>query len=132
MTIRFVPAILERTEEGLHASFPDLPGCVTFGPTSEAVAANAETALALHIAGMIEDGESIPVPTALGNVPVDPEVEETGRLLVRAELPGRAVRVNITLDEALLAAIHAKAKARDTRQHGRRRAVQEPTPRKSR
>lgn len=118
MAVRYYPAILERTTDGLAVTFPDFPGCVTAGANAEAAAANAEAALALHIAGMSEDGDSIPLPTQLEQVPVDPEVEEAGRLMVRAELPGRAVRVNITIEEGLLAAIDAEAKRRDTSRSG--------------
>ncbi|WP_029009431.1 type II toxin-antitoxin system HicB family antitoxin [Azospirillum halopraeferens] len=118
MGARYYPIILERTEDGLSASFPDLPGCVTFGESSEAVLANAEAALALHLAGMVEDGDPIPEPSRLEDVARDPEVEEAGRLLVRADLPGKAIRINITMDEGLLAAIDAEAKRRETSRSG--------------
>lgn len=118
MPVRYYPIILERGSEGLHATFPDLPGLIAFGETKVAVTANAEAGLALHIAGMIEDGVDIPEPSDIDQVPADPEVEEAGRLLVRGELPGRAVRVNVTFDEALLAAIDAEAKRRDTSRAG--------------
>jgi hypothetical protein len=35
----------------------------------------------------------------------DPEVDEAARILVRGERPGKAVRVQITMDEGLVAAI---------------------------
>jgi hypothetical protein len=41
-----------------------------------------------------------------------PEVDEAARLLVPVELPGRAVRANVTIEEALLARIDAAAAAR--------------------
>lgn len=118
MGVRYYPAILERVENGLTVSFPDFRGCVAFGEDFESVAANAEAALSLHLAGMIEDGNNIPEPSRLEDIPADPEVSEAGRLLVRAELPGKAVRVNISLEEGLLAAIDAEAKRRDTSRSG--------------
>ncbi|MFC0408790.1 type II toxin-antitoxin system HicB family antitoxin [Roseomonas elaeocarpi] len=112
MAIRYYPAILERSSDGFGVSFPDLPGCVSAGDTTEHAAAQAEVGLALHLRGMIEDGEAIPEPTPLEDVERDPEVEEFARILVRAELPGRAVRLNVTIEEGLLAAIDATAKQR--------------------
>ena len=46
-------------------SFPDFPGCITAGSTLDEARANAAEALAFHIEGMIEDGEALPVPSAL-------------------------------------------------------------------
>jgi predicted RNase H-like HicB family nuclease len=51
-------------------SFPDFPGCITSGATLEEARANAEEALALHLAGMAEDGEPIPEPSSLDDVMV--------------------------------------------------------------
>jgi predicted RNase H-like HicB family nuclease len=134
MPVRYYPAILERTSSGLHASFPDFPGCTAFGETFEDAAASAESGLALHLAGMVEDGDSIPQPSPLDGPPVDPEAPEAGRLLVRVELPGRVVRVNITMDEGLLAAVDAAARQRETSRSGflataaRRALTEEPRP----
>jgi predicted RNase H-like HicB family nuclease len=105
MAIRYFPAVLERAPDGFGVFFPDFPGCVSHGDTTEDAARQAEAALALHLRGMIEDGEAMPDPTPLEQVERDPEVEEFARILVRAELPGRAVRVNITVEEGLLASI---------------------------
>ncbi len=41
-------------------SFPDFPGCVTAGKTLEEARRMAAEALALHIEGMIEDGDAVP------------------------------------------------------------------------
>jgi predicted RNase H-like HicB family nuclease len=119
MATRYYPAILGAVTDGLSVSFPDFPGLASFGATHEAAAAAAEEGLALHIAGMIEDGDTIPDPTPLDAVQADPEGgPEAGRLLVRAELPGKAVRINITLDEGLLALADSEAKRRDTSRSG--------------
>lgn len=49
------------------------------------------------------------LPAPLEAVERDPEVDEFTRILVRAELPGRAVRVNMSIEKRLLAAIDASA-----------------------
>ncbi|MEH3107166.1 MAG: hypothetical protein PGN09_07750 [Sphingomonas fennica] len=46
-----------------------------------------------------------PLAAALDTVERDDEVDEVARLLVRGEPPGRAVRVQITMEEGLLARI---------------------------
>ena len=50
---------------------------------------------------MVRNGEPIPVPGTLDQVSADHAVVEASRLPVRADLPRRAMRVNITLSEYL-------------------------------
>lgn len=109
MAIRYYPAVMERAPDGFGVYFPDFPGCVSHGDTTEHAAAQAEAALAFHIRGMLKDGDAIPDPTPLERLERDPEVEEFARILVRAELPGRSVRVNVSFEEGLLANIDATA-----------------------
>lgn len=93
-------------------SFPDLPGCVTAGTDLDDARAMATEALALHLAGLAEDGEAIPEPSSLEAVMADPENRDGVAILVQA--PARArkvVRVNVTFPEDELAAIDAKAEA---------------------
>lgn len=55
-------------------------------------------------------------PAQLKQFERDPEVEEFVRVLVRAELPRRAARLSITMEEDLLAAVDAAAgRARQSR-----------------
>ena len=44
------------------ASVPDLPGCVATGKTIDVALQRIETAIALHLRGMKEDGISLPLP----------------------------------------------------------------------
>ena len=59
-------------------------------------------ALSGHIALMIADGEALPNPTPLEEVAAEKEPSTVAITLVPIVLPGRARRVNVTLDEALL------------------------------
>ena len=55
--------IVPDTEEGgFVASYPELPGCLTCGPSVSAAAANAEEAKREWIAAALEDGLSINEP----------------------------------------------------------------------
>ena len=55
--------VIESGPNNLSAYVPDLPGCITTGRTVEEVERNMREAIALHLEGMLEDGEPIPEPT---------------------------------------------------------------------
>jgi predicted RNase H-like HicB family nuclease len=78
-------------------SFPDFPGCITVGRTLEEAHRMAAEALALHIAGMVEDGETIPEPSSLDALAEDPAMKHAVAFLVHVEPEvDRTVRINIT------------------------------------
>lgn len=106
------PAIIERAGDSYSVFFPDLPGCTSAGDTLQAAALGAEEALSGHLAVSIEHGDAIPDPSDFDAVEADPEVDEVARILVRGERPGRAVRVQVSIDEGLLARIDRVAKNR--------------------
>jgi predicted RNase H-like HicB family nuclease len=99
------PAVVERAGEGFSVFFPDLPGCTSAGRTLSEAALNAEEALTGHLLVSLQHGDIVADPSDMGDIEADPEVEEVGRLLVRADTPGKSVRINITLDEGLVSAI---------------------------
>lgn len=105
MATTYYPAIIERGPEGFGVFFPDLPGCVSAGSTMQEAAESAEGALNLHLAVSAEHGDVIPSPSDLDAIERDPDVDEAARMLVRGERPGRAVRVQVSIEEGLLARI---------------------------
>ena len=54
--------IIEKGKQGFGAYSPDLPGCVAVGDTQEEVEENMLEAIVMHLQGMIEDQEPIPIP----------------------------------------------------------------------
>ena len=57
--------ILEHAEGSNYSAYvPDLPGCVSTGDTREACLRNIREAIAMHIEGIREDGQSIPEPSS--------------------------------------------------------------------
>lgn len=81
-------------------SFPDFPGCVTAGRSLEEASRRAPEALAFHIAGMMEDGESIPKPSKMDDLVRDADRQNAVAFLVTADLnKAKTVRVNITARE---------------------------------
>jgi predicted RNase H-like HicB family nuclease len=91
-------------------SFPDFPGCVTAGTTLEEARAMAAEALALHVEGMVADGEPVPGPGSMDEIMAERENRDAVAFLVPllAKAP-RTVRVNITLPEDVLAEIDTYA-----------------------
>ncbi len=105
MSIVHYPAIIEHAEHGFSVFFPDLPGCASAGLTMQEAALGAEEALSGHLAIMAQYGDPIPEPSSIDTIEKDSEVDEAARILVRGDRPGRAVRVQVSIDEALLARI---------------------------
>ena len=77
-------------------SFPDFPGCVTAGKTLDEARRLAPEALALHIKGMIEDGEPVPESSTLDALANDPAMKDAVAFLVSVDIAEKAERFNIT------------------------------------
>lgn len=92
-------------------SFPDFPGCITAGRTLDEASRMASEALALHIQGMIEDGEVVPEPSKVDDVAADATRRGAIAFLVNVETPDATIRVNITARESQIAKIDALAQA---------------------
>jgi predicted RNase H-like HicB family nuclease len=91
-------------------SFPDFPGCITAGKTLDEAHRMAAEALALHIAGMVEDGDPIPAPSALDDLTDDPARKDAVAFLVHVDPhTDRTVRINITAREKQLERINQLA-----------------------
>jgi len=61
-TILAYPAIFNKAEEGgYNVSFPDFPGCVTFGRTFEEAEEKAKEVLGLWIEELVANNEKIPL-----------------------------------------------------------------------
>lgn len=112
MAVAIYPAIVERAGDGFSVFFPDLPGCTSAGSTIQEAALNAEEALSGHLLVSAQYGDEVAEATLLDELKSDPDIEEEARILVRVERPGKSVRLNITLDEGLVAAIDRVAKNR--------------------
>ena len=59
--------VIDKTENNYGAWAPDLPGCVALGDTVEEVEQRMRSAIEMHLAGMHEDGDPIPQPSAIVN-----------------------------------------------------------------
>ena len=108
----FIALIHKDAASDFGVSFPDLPGCITAGPTLDEARSMAVEALALHLAGMAEDGEAIAEPSSLAEIMADRANLDGVAILVDApQEPAKSVRVNITLPDDLLESIDRHAAA---------------------
>ncbi len=110
MALRYYWAIVEKSTDGFYAVLPDLPGATAAGDSVE----EALRWLAEFAADYIRDarergGTSPPDATKLEDIPYDPEVSEYGRVLLPVELPAKAVKISMTIDEGVLARIDRAA-----------------------
>lgn len=114
-------AIFEPTSEGEYSVFfPELPGCVSFGDSMTHAAAMAKEALSLHLSDL--EGVTF---VNLDDIDLDKELKESEPgsrvvfiepdfFLMKKYVPGKAQRINITMDEHLIAYADYKAKQSDT------------------
>jgi predicted RNase H-like HicB family nuclease len=108
----YIGLIHKDADSDFGVSFPDLPGLVTAGTTLDEARDMAEEALAFHLEGMAEDGESIPEPSSLEDIMSKPENRSGVAILVsmKDDLP-KVVRVNVTLPGDVLEQIDKYAEA---------------------
>jgi predicted RNase H-like HicB family nuclease len=66
--VRRYAVVLENGETGWGAYLPDLPGCVAVAESRMDVEQLIREAIAFHIEGRREAGDSIPEPTSLVNL----------------------------------------------------------------
>jgi predicted RNase H-like HicB family nuclease len=59
--------VIEKAAENYSAYVPGLPGCITTGPTVEAVEAEIRQAIRFHVEGLKADGLPIPPPTTIAD-----------------------------------------------------------------
>jgi predicted RNase H-like HicB family nuclease len=55
--------VIEPTNTGFSSYSPDLPGCVSAGPTREEVEHNMQEAIELHLEGLRKEGYPVPEPS---------------------------------------------------------------------
>jgi predicted RNase H-like HicB family nuclease len=99
----YAAAFEPAAEGGFGISFPDLPGCVSFGEDLDACMRQAHEALTLHLEGMAEDGEAFPDPAPLRDLIADMN-NKPGLVWasIEVEAPDAAERVNVYLPKSLL------------------------------
>ena len=110
----YIAIVHKEAKSDFGVSFPDFPGCITAGKNIDEAKDMAQEALTLHIQGMLEDGEQLPVPSRLEEIMGDPDYANAIAYLVVSvpDAKPRTVRVNVTVPEMTLKQIDATAKKR--------------------
>ena len=105
--MRYYIALLHKDARSDYGvSFSDLPGCITAGRTLDEAREMAVEALAMHLQGMIEDGEAIPEPSSLETVMAEADNRDGVATLIPAPpMDGPGIRVNVVLPENLFTEI---------------------------
>jgi predicted RNase H-like HicB family nuclease len=104
------PIIIHKESKSSYGVIvPDLPGCFSAGETLDEALANSREAIVLWMEMAIDDGNPIPKPGTLEKFQKNPEYSDAHAWAVveinPAELPTKAVRVDITVQEQVLGKI---------------------------
>lgn len=109
-----IVALVHKDNESYGISFPDLSGCISAASSLDELLLDGKEALDLHLEMMLQDGEPLPEFRSLDALRADPEFAEdfaTAELvtLLPVDIPGRAVKVTITMEEHLLMRLNKAA-----------------------
>jgi predicted RNase H-like HicB family nuclease len=86
--------VVEKSRTGYSAYSPDILGCIATGKTIDKTLVNMKNALAMHLRGLLEDGEDIPQPRGIQSY-LDAERDSAGEqyfithIAVESVLPER-------------------------------------------
>jgi predicted RNase H-like HicB family nuclease len=118
MPTHYVAVIEKEPDSAFGVWFPDVEGCFSAGDTLEEAVANAAVALRQHAEAVESAGRRVPPARSIDQVLLEPDVAssvEAGAVLFAVPLladAGRTVRINISLDKALVDLIDNAATAR--------------------
>jgi len=116
----YIGVVHKDRDSDYGVSFPEVPTIVTAGSTLEEAAAMAHEALSAHLHWMDDDGELRPEPRGLDWVKALDDAEGAVAFLAvtAPPRPQRQVRINITIDPAVLDRIDRAAAAQGTSRSG--------------
>jgi predicted RNase H-like HicB family nuclease len=118
MSKHFVAVVEKESGSAFGVWFPDVEGCFSAGETLEEAVANAAAALCQHTEALESAGRQVPTARAADTVLCDKDVKasiKVGAVLFAVPLLAdavRTVRINISLDKALVDQIDDAASAR--------------------
>lgn len=118
MSTHYVAVVEKDADSAFGVWFPDVEGCFSAGDTLDEAVVNAGTALRQHAEALQSAGKDVPNARDVEAMLHDKDVKaavKTGALLFAVPLladAGRTVRINISLDKALVDQIDEAAEAR--------------------
>jgi predicted RNase H-like HicB family nuclease len=109
--------VVLHSDNGQHygVSVPDLTGCFSAGDSIENALESVKEAIELHLEGMIEEGQDMPIIAPINQHQQNPDYADGVWAVVEVDtsvFEGNAEKINITLPKLLLKRIddytHAK------------------------
>jgi len=101
------PVAIERgdADHAFGVVVPDLPGCFSAGDTFEEALVNAREAIELHVEGLLDAAEPVPVPSQVDDLLDDPDLKDF--IWAFVDVPADALdskieRVNVTFPKRVL------------------------------
>ena len=113
MTLFYV-SVLAHEGRRIVARIPDLPAISGAGTTRAQALDQLVYYANAHVLFLLEHAEEVPPPRDIDDIPVEQGVEELGRALIPVEMPGKSVKISISIDEALLKHVDRAANAQGT------------------
>ena len=110
-----IVTLIHEEDGRFGASFPDFPGATTVAGDLDTLYLKAAEALAFHVDGMNDSELDIQAPRTIAELRDDPDFVTASAdamiALLQVDLPGKAVRVNVSIEESLLQRIDRAAQA---------------------
>jgi predicted RNase H-like HicB family nuclease len=107
------PIVIHKDPESTFGvTVPDLPGCFSAGDTLDEALRMSQEAIELHIEGLLEDSDAVPIPHSIDEHQKSTEFQGGIWALVDVDLDklmGPAERINITVPRFALRKIDAAA-----------------------
>lgn len=116
------PVVLH-TDDGVRygATVPDLPGCFSAGNSFEDALDSVQEAIDLHLEGLVEEENEIPLPLSASAHLANPDFADGIWAIVDVDtsrFDGRTEKINITVPRRVLAKIDAYVKAHGATRSG--------------
>ena len=111
--MRFAFVVHKEEGSSYGVTVPDLPGCFAGANTLEDCYFDAHEAILQHLGGIMDYGEPLPNTTPLEELVSDEQYRDGTWVLIEVDetkVPGKAVRINITVPSRLLDSIDNSAK----------------------
>jgi predicted RNase H-like HicB family nuclease len=124
------PIVIHKDRDSdFGVSVPDLPGCFSAGKTIDEAVEMAREAIALHLEGLIEEGQPVPQPGSIETHQDNPDYAGGTWAIVSippSYLSLQTKRINVSMPERVLEAVDQyAARAGETRSGLLVRAVSE-------
>src|SRR5689334_10883153 len=102
MTVFYLAVLERQSTHRIVARIPDLPAASAVGRTRAAALAELLYVANEHVRLLAEHAEPVPPPRDMDDVPVKSGPRDVGRALIPVDVPGKRVKISISVDEALL------------------------------